>query len=157
MSFVSSPILLPIEHVQQHAGGECLAACVTMVLNYLDAPIPYKRLLALLHIKRGLGTPFYNIRELEKQGVSVLYKKGTLAELYQHLLNGLPCIVAVQTEQLPYWEGVISGHVVVVVGIDAQHLLVNDPEFASAPLRVKFGDFDLAWLEQGEYYAVLEP
>ena len=157
MSFIPSPVLLPVKHIQQHAAGECLAACAAMVLDYLDNPIAYKRLLPLLRIKRGLGTPFYNIRELEKQGVSVLYKKGTLPELHNHLINGSPCIVAVQTEQLPYWNGVISGHVVVMVGMDAAHVLVNDPEFANASFRVKFGDFDLAWLEQGEHYAVLQP
>ena len=36
-----------------------------------------------------------------------------------------------------------------------QHIYVNDPAFPSGPLTVDRGEFDLAWLEWDEKYAVL--
>lgn len=48
-----------------------------------------------------------------------------------------------------------TGHVLVLVGIDDESVFVNDPEYAESPLRVPIGDFDLAWLEHNEKYAVI--
>ena len=43
----------------------------------------------------------------------------------------------------------------VVIGLDAQYVYLNDPEFDVNPIQVSRGDFDLAWFEHGEFYAVL--
>jgi ABC-type bacteriocin/lantibiotic exporter with double-glycine peptidase domain len=143
--------------VQQRRLGECLAACAMMVLDYFDIPINYQRLLRLLRVKQPEGTPFYNIQEISKQGISVIDGHGTLPELYNHLCDGHPCIVSVQTEELPHWQHQRSQHALLVVGMDEDHVYVNDPEFPQAPIRVPTGDFLLAWMEQEERYAVLIP
>jgi len=35
------------------------------------------------------------------------------------------------------------------------YIFLNDPDISDAPIQVLMGDFDLAWLEQDERYAVL--
>lgn len=60
------------------------------------------------------------------------YREGTLDDLKQHIALGKPCIVFLDTAQLPYWsEGTF--HAAVVVGIDDTHVYLNDPAFDQAP------------------------
>ncbi len=148
-------IILPVPHLQQRAPGECLAACASMALAYLNFPTDYNRLLKLLQIKRDIGTPASNIRNLTQLGVQVIYKPGTFAELFGHLKQGHPCIASVRTGELPYWRGENLLHAVLVVGLDDQDVYLNDPAFPNAPTQVARGDFDLAWLDRDEFYAVL--
>ncbi len=149
---------LPVPHIQQHNNGECLAACVAMCLQYLDSPVPYQRLIQLLGIQTGLGTQFSNIQQLKRLKISVHYRQyGTLEELHAFLVGGWPCIVSVQTQELPYWNGVNVYHAVVVAGMDRDHVYVNDPELPDGPVSVRLGDLDLAWLAQDETYAVIAP
>ncbi len=150
------PVLLPVPHIEQLKRGECLAACAAMILAYLDLPVAYHRLLRLLRIQTPFGTPAYNIRELKKLGLNVIYKQGTLAEIHTQLSNNSPCITFVKTSELPYWSE-DTDHAVVVAGMDDQSVYLNDPAFPLAPIQVSLGDFDLAWFEWGEYYAVLTP
>ena len=148
MQYRFAPVMLAVNHIQQRTSGECLAACSAMALNYLGYRADYQHLINLLRIRPLIGTPFFNIRKLSKLGVKVTYKQGTLAEIHQCLTNNYPCIVAVQTEQLPYWNYTNSHHVIVAIGRNSEFIYVNDPEFADAPIAVNLGDFDLAWLEQ---------
>ncbi len=148
-----TPLLLSVHNVRQRDRGECLAACVKMALDYMRFPVSYSRLLDLLRIQ-WFGAPSSNVRELERLGFAVVYKRGTLAELHAHLSQDRPCIAFVSTGGLPYWEEA-TDHAVVIVGLDERHVYLNDPEFEIAPLRVSRGDFQLAWLEQDERYAVL--
>ncbi len=124
-----------------------------MALAYIAKPIAYDRLVQLLDITE-LGTPAFKIKELEQLGVAVLYKQGTLAELQTHLENNRPCIAFVKTQELPYWDEE-TGHALLVVGLDDASVYVNDPAFPNAPIQISRGDFDLAWLEFDELYAVL--
>lgn len=149
-------IILPVRHLHQPEPGECLAACTAMVLTHLGVSVHYQRLFKVLHIQKGLGTPFPNIRELARIGINVTYRSGALVDLYTFLHNGSPIIVPVKTLELPHWE-IDTDHAVVVVGMDQQWVYINDPAFARAPIPISHGDFDLAWLERDEYYAVLTP
>lgn len=157
MKFHFSPVRLPVQHVQQQTTGECLVACAAMVFSYLGLPFDYQRGVRLLRIRPQIGTPFFPVRELSKLGISVVCKHGTLAELHAYLTQGLPCIVGIQTGELPYWQATNVQHAVVVVGLDSDFIYLNDPAFLNAPVQVSLGDFDLAWLEQDEFYAVLTP
>lgn len=110
----------------------------------------------MLNVQRGVGTQFSNIRALERLKVTVTYRQyGALKELYTFLAAGWPCIASVQTQDLPYWNQVNVYHVVVVAGMDQEHVYLNDPEFPAGPIPVRIGDFDLAWLAQDETYAVI--
>lgn len=151
-----SYVLLPVAHVQQRGESDCLVACVDMVLKYLNAPMDYQRLFKALRTNEQTGTPFPNIQRLEKLGITVVFQQGTLFQLYKFLQNGWPVIRPVKTQELHHWE-MDTDHAVVVVGMDDQWVYINDPAFARAPIPVAHGDFDLAWLERDEYYAVLAP
>lgn len=151
-----SSIYLPVPHLRQQDSGECLAACVAMVLNYLKFKTSYRKLIHVLQIERGIGTRFSNINQLDRLGVRVLYQEnGTLQQIYGLLDAGWPVIAAVQTSELPYWNGVLSQHVVVVTGMKEQSIYLNDPDLAYGGVEVLLGDFDLAWFEQEQSFAVL--
>lgn len=147
-------VFLPVGHLQQLRDGECLNACAMMVLDYIEYRIAYARLLKVLDIRTGFGAPSYNIRNLARFDIRVTYARGDLSTLYEHLLANQPCIVFLKTGELPYWHRA-TDHAVVVVGMDDEAIYVNDPEFPTSPFRISLGDFDLAWLERDEMYAVL--
>ena len=150
----SSPILLTVQHLRQRQTGECLAACAGMVLAYLGRPTAYSQLLKVLGIQE-FGAPFPHLNRLGKSGIKVTVGTGGLHQLYAELSRNCPCIASVQTGELPHWDKIRTEHAVVVVGMDAHHIYLNDPAFPSAPIQVPLGDFDLAWLEQNERYAVI--
>lgn len=147
-------LILPVDFVQQQRVGECLAACAAMVLNYVGKPIAYRRLVSALEIIPTVGTPSSKIRNLVRLGVTVQYQRGTIERLCDHIRNNQPCIIFVQTAELPYRKD-ITDHAVVVVGFDERFFYIHDPEFAESPINVPHGDLDLAWLEHDELYAVL--
>ena len=161
MTLPNSSILLPVAHVRQRRYGAPqglpLVASAAMVLTYLGRPLPYNRLLKTLGVQPGVGTPFSNLKNLARLKITVIYEQGTLLDLHRFLANGWPCIVPVKSGELPYWENIDTDHAVVVVGMVATSIYLNDPAFATAPLQVALGDFDLAWFERSEYYAVLAP
>jgi ABC-type bacteriocin/lantibiotic exporter with double-glycine peptidase domain len=150
------PIRLPVPHAQQSEQGECLAICTAMVLTYRHIRFNYRRLLKVLRIQPGVGTAFPNIQALKQEGITVLYQQGSISDLYTFLSKDRPVIVPVKTSELPYWEEQ-TDHAVVVVGMDSHSIYLNDPAFSTVPMQVSHGDFDLAWLERDEYYAVLAP
>jgi ABC-type bacteriocin/lantibiotic exporter with double-glycine peptidase domain len=149
-----SAVLLAVPHVSQRSQGECLAACAAMMLRYLGHSANYDQLLKLLRVRTSIGAPASNIRQLEVLGVTVIYKQGTWAELQEHLMNNRPCMVLVQTGELPYWDE-YSDHAVVMIGLDEEFVYLNDPAFSDAPMQVPRDEFGLAWLEKDEVYAVL--
>lgn len=152
-----SSVQLSVPHKQQAQNGDCLAICVEMVLTYLGASFDSAQIAKTLRIQPNAGTPFPTIRELEKLSVLVGYRRnGSLETLYTLLRHGWPVIAAVDTGPLPYWD-ISTGHAVVVVGMESEHIFLNDPGMPDGPTRVLLGDFDLAWLEQDELYAVLAP
>jgi ABC-type bacteriocin/lantibiotic exporter with double-glycine peptidase domain len=148
------PVVLPVQHIQQRQDGECLAACAAMLLTFIGQPIEYERLVKLLAIEPGLGTPSSRIRNLTRWGVTVEYRQGNIRALQQHLARGQPCIAFVRTSELPYWPRTTE-HAVVIIGLDDSTIYLNDPAFVLAPIQVSHGDFDLAWLEHDEKYAVI--
>jgi predicted double-glycine peptidase len=128
-----------------------------MALTYLGRPLPYNRLLKTLRVQPGVGAPFSNLQALARLNITVIDEQGTLLDLHRYLANGWPCIVPVKSGEMPYWENIDTNHAVVVVGIEPESVYLNDPAFANAPLQVRLGNFDLAWFEHGEHYAVLAP
>jgi len=150
--------LLAVPHIQQRNTGDCLAACATMVCQYLKIPVQYDRLVKQLAIKPGVGTAFSNIGKLDSLSINVVHKTGgQLSQLYALLGQGWPIIASVQTGELAHWSSHNTLHAVVVVGMGSEYVYLNEPGFPKAPLQVSIGDFDLAWLAQDERYAILIP
>lgn len=124
-----------------------------MVLAYLHVPISYDRLVRLLRVD-AIGTPFRNLLHLQQLGLFIHIGAGSVQSLREHLEEGLPTIVAVDTAQLPYWDEA-TDHAIVVVGMDEQQVYVNDPDSADAPQAISLADFELAWLEKDYLCAVV--
>ena len=146
-------MILSVAHIRQSQDADCVAACAAMVLAYIGISTSYDQLLKLLQTK-SFGTISSKIKLLEQLGIDVLYKQGTLDDIREHLANNHPPIAFVETGELPYWNR-NTKHAVVVVGLDDEHIFLNDPAFPNSPIPVSIGDFDLAWLEFDELYAVL--
>ena len=77
-----------------------------------------------------------NIKEAKPEEI-----ERTLFELERYLESGTPCIVQVWTEHLSYWREAWM-HDMVVVGIEGDTVLVNDPAFPDAPKAIAKSEFE---------------
>lgn len=145
---------LPVPHHKQRHAADCLAACIAMILDYMDKSTNYKRLLRLLNIDLDIGGRAPNVKRLSALGVSVNYSTGTLTDLSHHIAQGSPCIAFVNTSCLSYWPEA-TRHAVVVVGLDDQYVYLNDPFFDASPQSILRLEFELAWDEFDNAYAML--
>ncbi len=136
---------LPVPHYKQSADGQCLPACVRMVLAYWGRSLAEEQAAKMLR-SRPFGTPAPNVRYLESLGVSVTFGPSSLARLRTYLENRIPCIVFVQARDLPYStsEGF---HAIVIVGLDEHTAYVHDPASDTAPQSVPLDHLMLAWSE----------
>lgn len=125
-----------------------------MILDFIDQPIAYQRLLRMLNITE-FGTPARRIMNLTEIGMQIAYTQGSLTELESLIKQGQPCIIFVRTGELPYWS--FSTDHAVVVGFDEKSVYVNDPYFEEAPLSISRGNFHLAWMAFGHRYATISP
>lgn len=145
---------LPVPHRKQSKDAMCLPTCAAMVLAYLDRPMTPEELARILGTT-DLGTMASNITRLATQGLTVEYETGSALRLHHYLSQGIPCIVFLWTGNLSYWQ-VDTPHAVVAVGVTEDTVLVNDPAFDDAPIRVPIEEFLLAWSEFEYKYAVLK-
>lgn len=148
--------LLPVLYQSQRSESDCLAACASMVLDYLEIPHRYERLLSLLKV-RSYGTSFSNLRFLERLGVDVQVLYGNdIQELKACLDIGLPPIVFLDTGFLMYWPDRTS-HAVVVIGIDseANTVTVHDPYINEPAKEINLISFEAAWISRSMQYAVV--
>jgi ABC-type bacteriocin/lantibiotic exporter with double-glycine peptidase domain len=136
---------LPVPHYKQSAEGQCLAACVCMVLSYPGREMEETRIASILR-SYSFGTPAPNIRYLESLGLSVRYGQMSVSRLCAHLQQDTPCILFVQANELPYSRSE-GFHAVVVVGLRGETAYVNDPALDFGPQSVSFDDLRLAWSE----------
>lgn len=144
---------LRVSHRQQRQQADCLAACAAMVLEYFGVSFRYEQLLPLLHI-RSHGTTFSALRALTGLGVSVRIDSGEIANLQGYLIDGIPPIVFVNTGLLSYWTSQ-TGHALVVTGIDEQSVIVHDPAIREPNKHIPIVEFEMAWIEQDQRYAVV--
>lgn len=132
-----------------------MPACVRMVLAFWQHKTNETELASLLGTNY-FGTLAPNVRQLEQLDFSVTYESGALSIIKNHLDNKTPCLVFVQTGDLPYW-GENTAHVVVAIGMDDTTIFVNDPAFKNAPQAIPIDYFLLAWSEFDYRYAVIQP
>ena len=64
-------------------------------------------------------------------------------------------MVFVSTQELSYWAEAVQ-HAVVVAGTDATQIHLYDPAFPEAPRTISVDEFMLAWLEMGDFYALIQ-
>jgi ABC-type bacteriocin/lantibiotic exporter with double-glycine peptidase domain len=145
--------LLDVPHRQQNSDGDCLAACAWMAFAHIGRSYPYADLLKRLGI-RSYGAPASNILRLADSTYGVIYSQTDMNGLHAYLDRGLPVIVFVRTQELPYWSFGVD-HALLVVGYDDASVFVNDPDLSEPNKRISTGDFELAWLERDYFYAVI--
>ncbi|MGB0387607.1 MAG: C39 family peptidase [Ardenticatenaceae bacterium] len=126
-----------------------------MVLTYSGIKRDQVKLAKQMKTIPGVGTPGFQIRLLASRRLQVIYRRGELADLRSALSEGVPPIAMLDTGELPYWE-LATIHAVVLLAIDEKTVLLNDPDKEQAPIRVSLGDFELAWYEMGNLYALLK-
>ena len=144
---------LPVPHLEQTTDGGCLPACVAMILAHLKEPVDQGRL-ARLFDTQEFGTVAPRIHKLTDWGYATTYQSGSLATLQNLLASGVPPIVFVWTGGLPHWS-VNTPHAVVVIGMDEERVLVNDPALGEAPQSIPLDAFLLAWAEFDNRYATI--
>lgn len=129
-----------------------------MVLEYNGIKVRYNRLLRLLQVDaEEAGASFYQLVQLQSLGVTVKIDDGHMGVLEASLDQKQPLIASVDTRELRYWNGLWRFHAVVVVGAEADTILLNDPAFAEAPQVVQRAEFESAWLEREYVCATITP
>jgi hypothetical protein len=150
-----SKLLLPVPHRTEAFPGACLPACCQMALAFLSITESQASIATQIGHVEGAGTPARNITRLEVFGVEVEWnRRGTIDDVQRAIADGYVPIVFLRTGELPYWDH-DTPHAVVVVGIEADTVSMNDPAFENAPIPVLAGDFQLAWDEFGCQWAAI--
>jgi ABC-type bacteriocin/lantibiotic exporter with double-glycine peptidase domain len=148
-------VLLPVPHFEQSRDGNCLPACVQMVLAFWGDQQTEAALVKELGTKE-YGTAISNAVRLRDKGYNVTVSSLTRASLESYLANRQPVIARVWTAMLDHWD-VITSHVVVVVGYDESGVFLNDSAFDTAPQAVNWDAFLAAWAEYDETAVVISP
>ena len=148
-------LLSNFAHRRQQLEADCLVACAAMVLEYLGITRSDEWLINVLDTT-AIGTPFSNItRLIDALGVGVdCADWATLATFAPLLEDGLPIIVAVDSDDPTQWP-YYSNHAVVVVGFNPDEVYVNNPAVTDAPEIVDANTFLWAWSRRGYEYAVI--
>jgi ABC-type bacteriocin/lantibiotic exporter with double-glycine peptidase domain len=126
-----------------------------MALNYLKIPQSQEALAKKMNTTFNVGTLRSNIKKLASRHIKVTYREGTLTDIRSWLEQEVPVIVFVEAKELPVWRGQDFKHAVVVVGLDDKTIYLMDPALESGPTPTPIDDFQLAWDEMDNYYAVL--
>lgn len=127
-----------------------------MVLSWYKIRTTGRRLRVLLGTT-GYGTPAPRLHLLERLNVRVEYRSARdESEIARALADGIPPICLVMTGALPYWHENV-GHALVVVDIQEDWVIVNDPAFAGERQRIPLDAFLLAWVEQDNMIALITP
>jgi hypothetical protein len=151
---------LSVPHLLQQDDGYCLPACVEMVLTYYGLPRSQSDIAATLGIDgfEGAGVPASRATVLSSRSLAVTYQSGERDDLLQALADGIPPIVEVATEQLAYWQGEVSQHVVLLAAVQdddgIEWATINDPAF-DAPLTVRMDELLAAWQERDNCFIAI--
>lgn len=124
-----------------------------MALSYLGYAISYEMLYDRLGT-RPYGTPFRHLQRLADLGLTVVMDYLSIAEIETYIAQDLPVIAGVHTAALPYWT-VAADHVVVLVGVEPDHVYLHDPVMKDGPQRVSRTAFELAQLDFDNLCAVI--
>lgn len=127
-----------------------------MVLGHFGRRIDAAWLRRILE-STPIGTPGFKVRNLERHGYFVTYAPATDERVLMDALHrGIPPIVLLLTTNLSYWD-TETAHAVVVVGMDDDMVMLNDPEFPQEIQHVPIDEFMLAWSDFDWLYALIQP
>ena len=102
----------------------------------------------------GAGVPGNRVKTLASKKLDVYYGAGEMSDLEAALDQRVPPVVLVNTGELPYWQQA-TAHAVVLLGTEEQTVYLNDPAMTQGNTTVSLGDFELAWEEMANLYALI--
>ncbi len=137
--------------------GYCLPACGQMALAQLDIQVSQTELARVLGTRAGVGTPFSQVERLDKWNIHVqLVQYISVGDLSSALAADIAVIVALTTTPgLPGWGNIRTQHTVLVVGINVEQIVYQDPALSYGPVSTLHAEFLLAWSEMDERAAFL--
>ena len=145
-SLVAGEVRLDVPFVRQEKNG-CGAASAAMVLQYwavqhpgLDSPSALAAAVRQqLYVTDARGVPLADARRyFEERGFHSFALRATWADVEDHLSKGRPLIVCLRKSPKA------DLHYVVVVGLDARRVWLNDPAKRS-PSTLGLSKFDKRW------------
>ena len=148
-------------HQAQAGPNDCLPTSVAMVLTEVTGTdVPATDVVDLANELDLLGPDGMSLEGgvalLEHYGVDATVETGTVDELRTMLDAGTPVIIGLDADDLygtgdePFADDLVSGHAVVITGIDdeAGLVYVNDPAFPDgAGVAIAIEDFEDAWAD----------
>ena len=127
-----------------------------MVLLYFGLRTNRARLRRVLGAS-DFGTPAPSVLNLARLGIRVTFRSESNEQVLRRWLNqGIPPICMVDTGAFPHW-GFSTAHAIVLVELDDNHAVLNDPAFPDARQTVSTEAFLLAWADHDYQYAILQP
>lgn len=130
-----------------------------MLLDYHGiTAVSEAELRRILKTKAG-GTNLMNLfflKDEKRWQLDVEIHKSTINDLCSTVLyQKVPVIVFVDTAPLSYWNE-SAYHVVLVVGYDEEAVIVNDPNFDRAEIRIPKEEFLQAWNLRRNYMVLIK-
>lgn len=144
-----APPVLDVPFVPQ-AKDTCGAAALAMVMRYWGAEASAEEIAGELLDRELRGIAGSRLAGLARQrGFLAFTYAGDLAHLEQYLARGRPLVVAWKVGNDRY-------HDVVVVGVEKESVLVNDPA-EGARRAVERGEFERRWSGAGYWTLLVLP
>ena len=133
---------------QQTKPHTCLPACVRMVLAFHGLEQTEEELAKTFKTIPFLGTqPDNVVSGLERMGYHALwFENGTIERLLELLGANWPVIAFLRAQDLPH--GRTGLHAVVIVGIENNQILANDPS-QPEPISLELRIFAKMWANLG--------
>ena len=146
---------LNVPHFRQEFNYSCVAACVRMVLAHYGHNEPEDNVRQLLSTT-SRGTRAANVASVVQLGFDVRFGTANLPQLQAMLDANVPPIIFLLTGTLDYWE-TNEAHAVVLIGIDAASVYLNDPFFNTFAQQTSLANFQQAWATTGHLAALIRP
>ena len=146
---------LNVPHFRQEFNYSCVAACVRMVLAHYGHNESEDNVRQLLGTT-SRGTRAANVASVVQLGFDVRFGTTNLPQLQAMLAANVPPIIFLLTGTLDYWD-TNEAHAVVLIGVDAASVHLNDPFFDTFSQQTSLASFQRAWAMTGHLAAFIRP
>lgn len=127
-----------------------------MALAYLGILRSQEELARTLDIFEDFGVPASHLLRLRSRHIRIEFEtEGNVGDLYSWLTRQIPVIAFINTSSLTYWQGQVTQHAVLLVGMDKQTIYLLDPAKTQKVVKVSIDEFLLAWDEMEFAFAVI--
>jgi ABC-type bacteriocin/lantibiotic exporter with double-glycine peptidase domain len=125
-----------------------------MVLAYWGIRRSQNTLARQLQTIPGAGTPGSRLHNLASHNLDIYYSDGTLDALRTAIAQAVPPIALMNTKHFPHWQ-LETAHAIVVVAMDDNRVVMNDPGMNQGGTVVSLDDFLLAWDDMANLYGLI--